>query len=46
MSIKDWRAKLHGDYARKSGDYSKEATLYADPVGDGKNTNMITFNRG
>ena len=34
--IKDWRTKLHGDYARKSGDYSKEATLYADPVGDGK----------
>jgi molybdopterin-containing oxidoreductase family iron-sulfur binding subunit len=28
--IKEWRAELHKDYAPKTGDYRKEATLYGD----------------
>jgi MoCo/4Fe-4S cofactor protein with predicted Tat translocation signal len=28
--IKEWREELHKDYAPKTGDYRKEATLYGD----------------
>lgn len=33
--IKEWREELHKDYAPKSGDYRKEATLYGDHVQPG-----------
>jgi molybdopterin-containing oxidoreductase family iron-sulfur binding subunit len=33
--IKDWREKLHKDFAPKTGDYRKEATLYGDHVQPG-----------
>lgn len=33
--FKEWRDELHADYAPKSGDYRKEATLYGDHVQPG-----------
>jgi Fe-S-cluster-containing dehydrogenase component len=33
--IKEWREELHKDYAPKTGDYRKEATLYGDHVQPG-----------
>ena len=33
--VKEWREELHKDYAPKTGDYRKEATLYGDHVQPG-----------
>jgi molybdopterin-containing oxidoreductase family iron-sulfur binding subunit len=33
--IKEWREELHKDYAPKTGDYRKEATLFGDHVQPG-----------
>lgn len=38
--IKEWREELHKDYAPKTGDYRKEATLYGDHAQPGPKWGM------
>ncbi|HEY0109084.1 MAG TPA: 4Fe-4S dicluster domain-containing protein, partial [Fibrella sp.] len=38
--IKEWREELHKDYAPKTGDFRKEATLYGDHVQPGPKWGM------